>query len=96
MQVDAGDGSVWVMIHCGSPGYGWQTANHYFYAGARGLPKNRREDSWLRSDEPLGAEYRAHHNSAANYAVATRHMIAASVQVALQDVFRVRGTLPRH
>ena len=34
MQVDAKDGSVWVMIHCGSRGYGWQTANHYFYAGA--------------------------------------------------------------
>ena len=49
MQVDRDDGSVWVMIHCGSRGYGWQTANHYFYAGAelRGLPKNRREESWL-------------------------------------------------
>ncbi len=35
MQVDRDDGSVWVMIHCGSRGYGWQTANHYFYAGAR-------------------------------------------------------------
>ena len=41
MQVDRNDGSVWVMIHCGSRGYGWQTANHYFHAGAelRGLPK---------------------------------------------------------
>jgi len=73
MQVDANDGSVWVMIHCGSRGYGWQTANHYFYAGAelRGLPTKRREDSWLRADEPLGREYWAHHNSAANYAVAS-------------------------
>ena len=40
MQVDKGDGSVWIMIHCGSRGYGWQTANHFFYEGARlrGLP----------------------------------------------------------
>ena len=93
MQVDAADGSVWVMIHCGSRGYGWQTANHYFYAGAeaRGLAKHRREDSWLRIDEPLGAEYWAHHNSAANYAVANRHVIVAGVQVALQDVFGARG-----
>jgi tRNA-splicing ligase RtcB len=33
MQVDINDGSCWVMIHCGSRGYGWQTANHYFHAG---------------------------------------------------------------
>ncbi len=82
MQVDRDDGSVWVMIHCGSRGYGWQTANHYFYAGAalRGLPQNRREESWLRFDEPLGREYWAHHNSAANYAVANRHVIVRGVQ----------------
>ena len=86
MQVDVDDGSVWVMIHCGSRGYGWQTANHYFYAGAelRGLPKNRREESWLRADEPLGREYWAHHNSAANYAVANRHSIVRGVQQALE------------
>ncbi len=93
MQVDRDDGSVWVMIHCGSRGYGWQTANHYFYAGAelRGLPKNRREESWLRADEPLGREYWAHHNSAANYAVANRHIIVRGVQRALEDVFSVTG-----
>jgi tRNA-splicing ligase RtcB len=93
MQVDRDDGSVWVMIHCGSRGYGWQTANHYFYAGAelRGLPKNRREESWLRADEPLGREYWAHHNSAANYAVANRHIIMRGVQQALADVFSVKG-----
>ena len=93
MQVDANDGSVWVMIHCGSRGYGWQTANHYFYAGAelRGLPTKRREDSWLRADEPLGREYWAHHNSAANYAVANRHIIVRGVQTALEDVFGARG-----
>jgi tRNA-splicing ligase RtcB len=93
MQVDRDDGSVWVMIHCGSRGYGWQTANHYFYAGAelRGLPKNRREESWLRADEPLGREYWAHHNSAANYAVANRHVIVRGVQQALEDVFFATG-----
>jgi tRNA-splicing ligase RtcB len=93
MQVDRDDGSVWVMIHCGSRGYGWQTANHYFYAGAelRGLPKNRREESWLRADEPLGREYWAHHNSAANYAVANRHIIVRGVRQALEDVFATTG-----
>jgi len=95
MQVDEQDGSVWVMIHCGSRGYGWQTANHFFYEGAelRGLPKNRREESWLRADEPLGREYWAHHNSAANYAVANRHTIVRGVQEALENVFQATGTV---
>jgi tRNA-splicing ligase RtcB len=93
LQVERDDGSVWVMIHCGSRGYGWQTANHYFHAGAelRGLPKSRREEAWLRADEPLGREYWAHHNSAANYAVANRHVIVRGVQQALENVFFASG-----
>jgi tRNA-splicing ligase RtcB len=89
LQVDRDDGSVWVMVHCGSRGYGWQTANHFFYEGAelRGLPTNRREDSWLYADEPLGKTYWAHHNSAANYAVANRHMIVNGVREATQEVW---------
>jgi len=89
MQCDRDTGEVWVMVHCGSRGYGWQTANHFFYAGAelRGLPKNRREDSWLHVDEPLGQEYWAYHNSAANFAVANRHLIVEGVREATQEVF---------
>jgi tRNA-splicing ligase RtcB len=89
MQGDRDDGQVWIMIHCGSRGYGWQTANHFFYAGAelRGLPKNRREDSWLRIDENLGQEYWGYHNSAANFAVANRHLIVEGVREATQEVF---------
>jgi tRNA-splicing ligase RtcB len=93
MQVDRDTGDVWVMVHCGSRGYGWQTANHFFYEGAelRGLPKNRREASWLRVDEPLGKAYWAHHNSAANYAVANRHIIVLGIQEALAEVFGAEG-----
>jgi tRNA-splicing ligase RtcB len=93
MQVDRDTGEVWVMVHCGSRGYGWQTANHFFFEGAklRGLPTNRREDSWLRVDEPLGRAYWAHHNSAANYAVANRHLIVAGIDDALEEVFGARG-----
>lgn len=89
MQVDRDDGSVWIMIHCGSRGYGWQMANHFFYEGARlrGLAPNRREQSWLRADEPLGKLYWAHHNSAANYAVANRWTIVAGIREATQEVF---------
>lgn len=93
MQVDRDDGSVWVMIHCGSRGYGWQTANHFFHEGAklRNLPKGRRERSWLHADEPLGKEYWAYHNSAANFAVANRHTIVEGVQEALREVFQREG-----
>ncbi len=89
MQVDRDTGEVWVMVHSGSRGYGWQTANHFFYEGAalRGLPKNRREDSWLHADEPLGREYWAYHNSAANFAVANRHLIVQGIQQALEETF---------
>lgn len=93
MQVDRDSGEVWVMIHCGSRGYGWQTANYFFHEGARlrGLPKNRREDSWLRADEPLGRAYWAHHNAAANYAIANRHIIAQGIQEALRETFGCEG-----
>jgi tRNA-splicing ligase RtcB len=89
MQVDRDSGEVYVMVHCGSRGYGWQTANHFFYEGAkaRGLPNSRREDSWLRADEPLGKEYWAHHNSAANFAVANRHIIVDGIRTSTQEVF---------
>jgi tRNA-splicing ligase RtcB len=90
VQCDRDTGEVWVMIHCGSRGYGYQTADHFFYKGAeaRGLPKNRREESWLRRDEPLGKEYWAYHNSAANYAIANRHIIVQGVQEAFQEIFQ--------
>jgi tRNA-splicing ligase RtcB (3'-phosphate/5'-hydroxy nucleic acid ligase) len=93
MQVDRDDGSVWVMVHCGSRGFGWQTANHFFYEGAkaRGLPARRREDSWLYADEPVGEAYWAHHNAAANFAVANRHIIVGGIQEALDEVFGAQG-----
>ena len=89
MQCDAATGEVYVMVHCGSRGYGWQTANHFLFEGAtlRGLPSNRRELSWLRASESLGKEYWAHHNSAANFAIANRHVIVEGIREATQEVF---------
>lgn len=94
MQVDADTGRVWVMVHCGSRGFGWNVAKHFFLAGAdlRGLPAKHAERSWLRRDEPLGKAYWAWHNAAANYAVANRHTIVGGVQSATEEVF---GDTPR-
>lgn len=93
MQVDRDSGDVYVMVHCGSRGYGHATAEHFYYEGARlrGLPSNRREDSWLGYDEPLGKEYWAYHNTAANFAIANRHFIVQGIQEALDAVFKVQG-----
>jgi len=89
MQVDPEDSSVWFMVHCGSRGYGWQTAEHFLYAGAeaRGLAKNRREESWLFPDEAVGQDFWAHHNTAANYAIVNRHVIARGVAEAAEAAF---------
>lgn len=89
MQVDQ-EGDVWVMIHCGSRGYGYQTANHFFYEGAklRGLSDNQREQSYLFREEELGKQYWAYHNSAANYAIANRHLIVEGIREATQEIFK--------
>ncbi|MDX1570872.1 MAG: RtcB family protein, partial [Xanthomonadales bacterium] len=55
--------------------------------------RKRREEAWLRADEPLGRAYWAHHNSAANYAVANRHTIVDGIQDALEATFGVRGSV---
>lgn len=93
MQVDEKTGEVWVMVHCGSRGYGWQTANHFFFEGAkaRGISSKHRESSWLRADEPLGKEYWNYAASAANYAIANRHIIVQGIQEALGQVFGAQG-----
>lgn len=89
LQGDGADGSLWVMIHSGSRGYGYQTAEHFFYEAARirGWSSKRRGEAWLSIDEPAGKQYWAHHNSAANYAIANRHAMAAAVRRTFQEQF---------
>lgn len=87
MQVDRDDGSVWVMIHTGSRGYGYQTAQHFFREGKAYRGLRRQEDVWLRLDEEMGRDYWAHHNSAANYAIANRWTIVDGIRDATLEVF---------
>ena len=88
MQVDQ-DGRVWVMLHTGSRGFGWNIAKHFFVAGAEALGLSRRsEDSiWLDAASRLGREYWNLHNMAANFAVANRLIIGEAVCAALEEVF---------
>ena len=93
MQVDPVDGQVWVMVHCGSRGYGHQTADWFFHEAARlrGIKKEHRESSYLKKDEDLGRMYWNYMASAANMAVANRHIIVEGINEALEEIFGVRG-----
>ncbi|MCE9668514.1 RtcB family protein [Myxococcus stipitatus] len=88
MQVDE-EGRVWVMLHTGSRGFGWNIAKHFFVEGAAQLGlKSRSEDFvWLDADSPMGREYWNLHNMAANFAVANRLIIGEAVCAALEEVF---------
>lgn len=95
LQVDRDTGEVWVMIHCGSRGFGWQAADYFFDRGAElnDLPRGRKEESCLRLDSELGRLYWQWHNAAANFAVANRHVIAAGVAEATEEVLGERPEL---
>ncbi len=88
MQVDQ-DGRVWVMLHTGSRGFGWNIAKHFFVEGAAllGLKRHSEDHVWLDADSPLGRDYWNLHNMAANFAVANRLIIGEAVCAALEDVF---------
>ena len=89
MQVEEGTNKVWVMVHTGSRGYGWNIADNFFRQGAVdcGLPMNQRELAWFDRSSELGKAYWAQHNMAANFAIGNRVMIGKAVCDALMDVF---------
>ncbi len=88
MQVDQ-TGRVWVMLHTGSRGFGWNIAKHYFVEGAAalGLPRHSEDHIWLDVDSALGKAYWNLHNMAANFATANRLIIGEAVCEALEAVF---------
>lgn len=88
MQVDE-NGRVWVMLHTGSRGFGWNIAKHYFIEGANllGLGRHSEDAIWLEADSKLGREYWNLHNMAANFAVANRLLIGEAVCSAIEEVF---------
>lgn len=88
MQVDQ-DGKVWVMLHTGSRGFGWNIARHFFAEGAAhlGLGRHSEDSIYLEADSELGRRYWNLHNMAANFAIANRLLIGEAVAAALEDVF---------
>ena len=88
MQV-GDDDKVWIMLHTGSRGLGYVTAQHYFSRGciAQGLAKKDEDLVCMEADSELGKLYWNDHNRAANFAIANRLVIAKEVIGALKSVF---------
>jgi tRNA-splicing ligase RtcB len=88
MQVDE-DERVWVMLHTGSRGFGWNIAKQFFVAGAEalGLAHHDEDHVWFDADSALGRAYWNLHNMAANFAIANRLLIGEAVCEALESVF---------
>ncbi len=88
MQVDQDD-KVWVMLHTGSRGFGWNIAKQFFVQGAEllALARNREDHVWFDADSTIGHDYWNLHNMAANFAIANRLLIADAVGEALELVF---------
>lgn len=89
MQVEEDTGRVWVMIHTGSRGFGWNIANHFFNAGADalGVPRQKRDYVHFSRESKIGRDYWSLHNMAANFAIGNRLLIGEAVGRALEDVF---------
>ena len=88
MQVDEQE-RVWVMLHTGSRGFGWNIAKQFFVEGAAQLGLSRRSEDhvWFDADSVLGRAYWNLHNMAANFAIANRLLIGEAVCEALEAVF---------
>lgn len=88
MQVDQ-DGRVWVMLHTGSRGFGWNIAKDFFVRGATllGLTGKSEDKVWFDAESPTGRAYWNLHNMAANFAIANRLLIGEAVCEAIEQVF---------
>ena len=89
MQVDEA-GKVWVMLHTGSRGFGWNIAKQFFVdrrpAAGPGAARARTR-SGSTPTRPTGKAYWNLHNMAANFAIANRLLIGEAVCEALEHVF---------
>lgn len=89
MQIEDETDRVWVMIHTGSRGFGWNIANHFFNEGADalGLPRGKRDYVHFDRNSDVGKRYWSLHNMAANFAIANRLLIGEAVCRSLEEVF---------
>ncbi|MEI6849745.1 MAG: RtcB family protein [archaeon] len=83
-------GQIVIMVHCGSRGLGHQTASDYIMKmekeyGWKHLPD--RELICAPIDSPLGKDYRAAMNAAANFAFVNRQLITHQIRKSFSKFF---------
>ncbi len=85
------DGHLWVMVHTGSRGFGYQLATHYIHAGREEQQKRGTkaylEATYFLPDSPNWAGYRNAVAAGGNYAIANRLLIWQQVGTAFRRVF---------
>ncbi len=84
------DGYLWVMVHTGSRGFGFQLAQHYMYA-ARAEVKDRHgigvEATYIKPDSKLWWGYKNAVSAGANFAIANRLFLWEQIGTAFRRVF---------
>lgn len=84
------DGHLWVMVHTGSRGFGYQLAHHYMLAArqeVRELGGKGIEATYLRPDARHWRGYRNAVAAGANYAIANRLLLWEQASTAFRRVF---------
>jgi tRNA-splicing ligase RtcB (3'-phosphate/5'-hydroxy nucleic acid ligase) len=85
------DGKLWVMVHTGSRGFGYQLAQHYMVL-AREEMRKRGSKHWLEGtyflpDSPLWNGYKNAISAGGNFAIANRLAIWEQISTAFRRVF---------
>jgi tRNA-splicing ligase RtcB len=86
------DGKLWVMIHTGSRGFGYQLAMHYQQKAReeqqkRGTAKAYLEATYFLPDSPHWTGYKNAVAAGGNFAIANRLLIGEQVGIAFRRVF---------
>jgi len=83
---DEDDGQAYAIVHSGSRGFGYKTAD-WFFRTNKELTGVRGDEAVIHDDSELGLLYIDHHNAAANYASANRWVMQRAVAEASTEVF---------
>jgi tRNA-splicing ligase RtcB len=86
------EGHLWVMVHTGSRGFGYQLARHYMLLAREELRKRGAEKSWFEATyfAPDSPHWRGYKNAVAaggNFAIANRLFLWEQIGTAFRRVF---------
>lgn len=85
--MDLEPGTICIMVHCGSRGFGHQIATDYLKEFSRGFKGPDRNLAWAPFKSKEGQEYFAAMTCAANWAFANRQVITHRIREAFKKTF---------